>query len=198
MLVSEVIEYAKNSELKQLSSKDDNSVVMSYIRLGIIELYKRFNLSIKVEVVRTKPDIKVYDLRQGDVNTVLQIYDSEGKKLEFKRVSGDDLYNITQLTPTSFLFKTPKEEDILFLYKASPTLPTSVEDSLELPYDMLEALLNYVGHKGQASMNKQSNIQAPTVNYYNLFEKSCYELEQRGYSMDIFSIDTNIRDKGFV
>jgi hypothetical protein len=31
-----------------------------------------------------------------------------------------------------------------------------------------------------------------------MFEKSCYELEQRGYSMDLLDIETDIRDKGFV
>jgi hypothetical protein len=63
---------------------------------------------------------------------------------------------------------------------------------------MLEALLYYIGHKGQSSINKQSNMQVPTVNFYSMFEKSCYELEQRGYSMDLLDIETDIRDKGFV
>jgi hypothetical protein len=198
MKVAEIINHAKYGELKQLSLKTDTDALLSYINLGLIELYKRFNLSIKVEIIQTVPEVKVYNLRNKDIGSVLIIYNSKGEKLRYKRISSDTDYEIAQLTPTSFLFKAPIEEEILFLYKANPPTVTSSEDEIELPYDMLEALLYYIGHKGQSSINKQSNMQVPTVNFYSMFEKSCYELEQRGYSMDLLDIETDIRDKGFV
>jgi len=198
MKASEVIQYAKNGELKQLHIKSDDSVVISYINLGIIELYKRFNLSIKVEVLKTLPDIKVYTLRNTDINMVLTIYDSTGKKLEYKRLPADDLYDITQLNLTTFLFKNPKDEEVLFLYKASPPVIEAVSDNIEIPYDMLEALLNYIGYKGQTYMNKQNNVQVPSINFFDMFEKSCYELTQLGYKMDFSDMEKDIRTKGFV
>lgn len=195
---SDVIDYAKYGELKQLAIKTDTPSIYSFINLGVIELYKRFNISLKIETIKTHPGVKVYELRNTDINQVLVIYNSEGKPLTYKRVSGEELYDITQLSPTSFLFKNPKEEEIFFLYKASPKKITDPEDVIEIPTDMLEALLNYIGYKGQATMNKQNNIQTPLVNFYDMFEKSCFELEQRGYGLEMFDMDRNIQDKGFI
>ena len=130
MKVAEIINHAKYGELKQLSLKTDTDALLSYINLGLIELYKRFNLAIKVEIIQTVPEVKVYNLRNKDIGSVLIIYNSKGEKLRYKRISSDTDYEITQLTPTSFLFKAPIDEEVLFLYKANPPTVTCSEDEI--------------------------------------------------------------------
>jgi len=194
----DVIEHAKYGELKQLAIKSYDQSIYSFLNLGLIELYKRFNISLKVEVKNTHPDVKVYDLRNSDINQVLAIYNSEGNPLTYKRVTGEQLYDITQLSHVSFLFRNPVEDEIFFLYKASPKRIKEEEDLVEIPDDMLEALLNYIGYRGQVTMNKQNNLQTPMINFYKMFEKSCFELEQRGYGLEMFDLEKNIHDQGFV
>ena len=111
MTVQDVITYVKYSELSQLAIKDDSVAVMSFINLGMIELYKRFNLGIKVEIVRTNPLVSVYNLRNVDINKVITVYDAEGKTLVSPTSSLDDTYDYTQIGTTTFLLKTPKEEE---------------------------------------------------------------------------------------
>lgn len=198
MIVRDIIEHAQQGELKQLSLKNSTDTVISYINLGLVELYKRFNLSVKTEVIYTYPEIKIYNLQNKDINQILIIYNSKGEKLSSKHLSEyTENYDVTQLSYNSFLFREPKEEEIMFLYKASPEFVSSEEDEVKIPVDMLSALLNYIGYKGQMTMNKQNNLQAPLVNFYNLFEKECKDLEQRGYSVDLFSIESSIQKWGF-
>lgn len=198
MKASVIAKHAQMGELKQLSLNKDEESLLSFINLGMIALYKRFNLSVKTEIVQTDPSINVYDLRNEDISQVLVIYNSTGEQLTYKRVLGDTLYDITQLTPTSFLFKQPKSEQLIFLYKANPPLIESLEDDVPLLYDMLEALLNYIGYKGQTTTNRSTNSQVPTIDFYKMYEKSCFDLEQQGFAIDLFSTDNSVYDKGFI
>lgn len=198
MKVRDIIEYAQYGELKQLSLKDDVSALLSFINLGLVELYKRFNLSIKTEIIQTVPEIKVYNLRNTDISNILIVYNSKGEKLSFKQVTDEDEeYDITQLSYNSFLFREPNNEEIMFLYKASPEFVNNEEDEIKIPKDMFNALLNYIAYKGQMTMNKQNNLQSPMVNFYNIFDKECQDLEQRGYSIDLFSTESAVQKWGF-
>lgn len=198
MKVRDIIEYAQYGELKQLSLKDDVSALLSFINLGLVELYKRFNLSIKTEIIQTVPEIKVYNLRNTDISNILIVYNSKGEKLSFKQVTDEDEeYDITQLSYNSFLFREPNNEEIMFLYKASPEFVNNEEDEIKIPKDMFNALLNYIAYKGQMTMNKQNNLQSPMVNFYNIFDKECQDLEQRGYNVDLFSTESAVQKWGF-
>ena len=80
MTVQFVIDQARSGELRSLSDKDKtDSVVIHYINLGLIELYKRFNLRTSVEVIRTTPNTPFYTLRSTDINQVVNVYDSFNK-----------------------------------------------------------------------------------------------------------------------
>jgi len=199
MLASEIIQYAKHGELRQLSVKDDDQAIISYINLGIIALYKKFKLSIKTEIIKTVPDVKVYQLRSNDISQVLTVYNSKGEQLVDKKIISDNDYDITQINYNTFLLTKPKDEELMFLYKAVPKLVNEVTDEIDIPYDMLEALLNYIAYKAYSTigLNNVESISNSTA-YLNKFEKSCYELTQLGYEIDLFHLSHSVQMKGFV
>ena len=197
MTVQFVIDQARSGELRSLSDKDKtDTVVIHYINLGLIELYKRFNLRTSVEVIRTTPNTPFYTLRSPDVNQVVNVYDSFNKELTTKRTTNDDRYDIAQINYNSFLLTSPKDEELLFVYKAAPELVTSVADELDIPYAMLEALLHYVGYRAHGSVNGELNTEQNT--HYVRFDKSCALLVTEGYETDALNIHDGVTSKGYV
>lgn len=199
MNVGEIINFARYGELRQLAVKDDNNALLTYVNQALIELYKRFNLSIKIEVVRTLPVTKVYMLRSKDINQVLDVFDADNKKLRTKKTTADMDYDYTQINYNTYLFRDPKEEDVMFFYKAAPSLVSALGDDISIPYDMLEAMLNYIAYKAHSTLRTVSTDERfQDVSYYKKFEASCKELELRGYVVDLFGVMPDIRERGFI
>jgi len=197
MTVSFIINQARTGELRSLSEIDKtDEVVVSYINLGLIELYKRFNVLTKVEVIKTSPVTPVYTLRAMDVNQVVSVYDSDNKELINKRNLEDTDYDIVQINYNTFMLTTPLDEELLFVYKAAPIIVTGTNDEVELPYAMLEALLHYIGYRAHGSVN--GNVDKENNTHYMRFEKSCALLVSEGYEIDTLNISSSVQAKGFV
>ena len=196
MLASDIFNMAKYSELKQLAIKDDVNAVLSFMNLGLIELYKRFRLSIKVEIVRTSPMVPMYYLRNTDIEQVVEVYDSNGKSLKEAVHTTDEDYDIKKLSPTVYLFKAPVDEEIAFVYTASPERIASLDDDLQIPTNMVEPLLHYIGYKGHAALD--GNIDGENNTHYMRFEKSCLALIELGFGPVVELPYRDITTKGFI
>ena len=195
MIISDVVNLAKSSFLYNLPvAKNDNTILM-FTYLGLIELYKRFNLSIKVETIETNTLTSIYDLRSSDVNVVFEVYNSKGRKLQKALLAGDDSYDYKQLNYRSFLLTKPQDEVLYFVYKASPAMIT-MDSPLDLPMDMLNVLLDYIAYKGHSTINKDGTNESSI--YYSRFDKGCIELENRGYVVDLSTAVLPIQFKGFI
>lgn len=196
MEVSFIMEQARSGELRSLSAVDKtDSVVLSYINLGLIELYKRFNVLTKVEVITTSPVTPIYTLRSTDINQVLSVYDQYNKELIAKQALDDEDYDITQINFNTFMLTEPMDEELLFVYKAAPAKVTSVNDVTELPPAMLEALLHYIGYRAHGSVN--GNVDKENNTHYMRFEKSCTLLKDEGYLIDTSNITKSVQAKGY-
>lgn len=197
MDVSFIINQARSGELRSLSEIDkSDDVVISYINLGLIELYKRFNILTKVEVIKTSAVVPIYTLRASDINQVISVYDKDGRELISKRNLEDEEYDIIQINFNTFMLTKPSDEELLFVYKAAPPIVTTVTDEIELPYAMLEALLHYIGYRAHGSVN--GNVDKENNTHYMRFEKSCGLLVTEGYEIDSHNISSSVQAKGFV
>ena len=196
MLVSDIINIAKYGELQQLAVKDDNTAIITYINMGVLELYKRFNIGTKVEIVRTNPLISVYNLVNADIMKVINVYDADGKELVQPSVVDIEDYDLKQIGQSTYLFKEPKNEDIAFVYTSAPEWLTSTTDNVEIPMSMLEALLHYIGYRGHGSIDGLINTENNT--HYMRFDKSCRQLTDTGYGEVIDMSKSNTQSKGFV
>lgn len=196
MKISTIINLAKYGELNQLNIKNDTNGILAFIYLGLIELYKRFNIGIKTETFTSTTTVSVYNLRNNDVNQILAIYDSDKKELVNKLVQCDTEYDYTQLNFNTILLTNPKDELLTVVYKASPPEIDETTETIELPDDMLEALLHYIGFKAHSSINGNKNSE--NDNHYIKFERSCNLLDTMGYTVDIYSARPSIQSKGLV
>lgn len=196
MKISTIINLAKYGELNQLNIKNDTNGILAFIYLGLIELYKRFNIGIKTETFTSTTTVSVYNLRNNDVNQILAIYDSNKKELVSKLIQGDTEYDYIQLNFNTILLTNPKDELLTVVYKASPPEIDETTETIELPDDMLEALLHYIGFKAHSSINGSKNSE--NDNHYLKFERSCNLLDTMGYTIDIYSARPSIQSKGLV
>lgn len=198
MLVSDIIVDARAGELSQISVSDEE--ILSYINLANIELHKRFNLRILVEALTIRESVNVYTLRSKNINKILSVYNKDGKEVRLRNVDSpftDSCYDIEQISYNTFLVPNPPKEDIFtFMYRAAPEKVKSVEDEVDIPYAMLEAMLNYIGYRAHTSIN--GDIRAENNTHYMRFEKSCKQLEDMGYGFNIVPYATNVAEKGFV
>lgn len=196
MTVQEVVNMAVAGELKNLAVKNNTEAIISFINLGVIELYKRCNISTKVEVVRTSPVASVYTLRNKDVNQILSVYDTNNKELRSRLVLDDNEYDIAIVNYRTFILTKPLEEELLVVYSAAPPIITSLEDEIDIPYAMLEALLHYVGYRAHGSVD--GSINAENTTHYTRFEKSCAMLVDYGYVTPPLTVSYSVEQKGFV
>ena len=77
MTIQEVIYDVAQGELKQLAVKDDTTAVISYINLGLIELYKRFTLKTEEIVIPLFSDTTIYTM-PDDYQSILEALDENG------------------------------------------------------------------------------------------------------------------------
>jgi len=208
MQVSEIVKHIKYGDLsnlgvsKNLDSTDPAKVakaeeqIISYINLGLIELYKRFNISIQAEIVQTDPLVSTYTLRNKNIAKILNVYDASGYELKFQELAYQENYDIKEIGYLTYLFKNPKEEEVAFVYKGMPETVTSVTEDTQLPKVMLEALVNYIGQRAYASVG--GTKQEDQTLYFNKFNESCKVLENHGYFKGDDLLAKSILDKGFV
>lgn len=196
MLVQDLISIAKNGEISDLNLKNGDNSLMYFIYLGLVELYDIFNVAIKVETIETFDSVPIYTLRNEDINQVITVYDSKNVELKLQGVIGCNDYDVTKINFNTFLFKAPKNENVVFVYKASPALITSVTQNVELPAAMINALMDFIAYKSYSTMSGAVNSDAD--NYRAKFERSCSKLENKGYVNDLYTVVKNVKDKGFV
>jgi len=196
VIASDVIALAVNGELKNLSIDENSPAVLGYINLGLIELYKRFTIKTGVEVVKLTPRMSVYTLANTDVSHIVSIYDMNNKMLREPLYSTDEEYSYTILSYNTILFNKPIDENVMVVYKASPAWISNVEDELELPSDMIEPLLHYIGYRAHGALN--GDIKAENNTHYMRFDKSCRELQNLGYNFGPKAVGLSTQDKGFI
>ena len=62
MTVRQVIELARVSELNGLSTANKDDVVLGFLNMGVLELYKRFTLKVEEYVVTLEDNVSIYKM----------------------------------------------------------------------------------------------------------------------------------------
>jgi len=208
MTVQQVINLAANGELKQLAvAKDVTSnieTILGYINLGMIELYKRIPLKVNEYLITVVPGQSIYDM-PADYMWIVAAYGEVGKDTT-KAVNilpinnEDDVRSVNTISWNKVQIPdTEVNGYVSIIYQPSPTIITEsdLENEIDLPVQLVEALLHYIGYRGHAAVNGE--IQAENSTHYTRFEKSIALAEQRGmFSSDNTDMDNRITSKGFI
>ena len=196
MYVKDVMDMAKISSLNNLAVGKNDDALIKFIYLGVSELYRRFNLSIKSETILINENLSLYELRNPDVSLLLSIYDKSGRELQQTDILNSNDYDYKLLNFRSFLLKKPFNGVLFAVYKASPTVFKDSDDIIDLPDTMIDALLTYVAYVGHSTINRDNVNEASAYN--QRFDAACRELEMQGYKIPLHTETLALHAKGFV
>lgn len=204
MTIRQVIDLAKTSELANLSIGNKDEIVLGYINLGMIELYKRFNLRVEEWVVTLEDNVDIYTT-PSDFMWAIAAY---GEVTDNQTDSVNELPINEEDNPLSI--NTVKWNKIQVplsvtgayvsvIYAASPVYytMTDLEKEIDLPIQMIDAMLAYIGYKANSTID--SGIQTEDSVWYAKFESSCARLEEKSMhnSNDMF-MNKRLDTRGFV
>ena len=204
MTIAHVIAQARSGELSNLSETGFNDdKIMLYINLGLIELYKRFNLSTGEALLTMATGKTIYKLDGTDASVNLEgpymylisAYDELGNNLDLNNEDNP----LSILTPGFDEVQVPYPapgEVLSLMYGQEPPVITQTTDILPIPITLLEALLHYVGYRGHGAVN--GNVQAENNTHYQRFEASINRAQTLGVINQDDSIIRYVNDKGFV
>ena len=195
MQMKNVVELAQITLQNLMISKKEDALI-KFINMGILELYRRFNLLIKSETIEVNENLALYELRNKDVSLFLRLYDRSGLELRQTDIYNSQDYDYKLINYRSFLLKKPFDGLLYAVYKASPKWLDSINDEIDLPEDMLDALLHYVTYKGHSTVNKDNINEASAA--LDRFDKACAELEHQGYHININTETLSLQSKGFI
>ena len=217
MTANEVIALARVGELSKLSIaiKDDNTVLFGFINLGLVELYKRFPLKNDEAIVTLRDGKTIYKLDGTDTDVsmgepfmyLIGAYedgtdnDFSASALSLPINEEDNIYSVNSISYNSIqipLVTTGAYISLIYVAKPTKVTALTLDEELDLPDQMIEALLHYIGYRAHGAMD--ANIQTESNTHYMRFEASCNKLKELGVGIapDDVSMNSRISMKGFV
>ena len=201
MLLQDILTLAK-TRLANLAVARNNEALVLFINLGISELYRRFNLSVKSETILMNSSLALYELKNPDVSLLVTVFDKYGRELAQTDVIDSEEWEYKIVNYRSFVVNKPFNGYLYALYKASPIMYRDVEDEVDLPDAMLDALLSYVAYMAHTTISTQSAAlgrgQLDCDTHYSRFINACNELEMQGFKIPLNTETRAIYIKGYV
>lgn len=215
MTAQQIIDLAKNGELKNAAVKEDTFAILGYINLGLLELYKRFLLDTK-EVIITlgktgtelDPYIKISDTiyqMPPDFLYLVAAYD-EVPKNSLSRVAPIQINNENNIMGINMIswnkVQIPffvADAHISLIYAVTPHYFTVEDLDIELPMPMqlVESLLAYIGYRAFSSISPNPQVDVSNQ-YYTKFEASCEVVKQFGiYTAEDMDMKNKFTARGF-
>ena len=216
MRLENIINTARNGELKSLSAKDKtNDVVIDYINTAVVALYNRFVLKTTVGKLTPITGKYFYSLNRlgADVNGGGIVIDYT--KREFNRVISitDNLGNLYTVNdssnsrgiemPSYDSIIVPAEVPYNFEYYnvVVATVPTEipldadVDYNVDVPRFLLEAMMHYIGYRAHGSVD--GNIDGENNTHLMRFVASCNAIEALGL-VPTDNASRSVTTKGFI
>ena len=206
MIVQEVIDTAKKSELGNVAVKNDTSAIVTFLNLGMMELYKRFPLSMKEEAITRIQGATLYAL-PSDFMYPVGAYnvpttsnpDNELAELGINESGSENSIYF----PNHKQVQVPSKiegDHVFLMYVCNPEKYTAdnLEVELDLPETLIEPLLHYIGYKGHAGV--KADAQSENNAHWLRFDRSCQKARDLGVAHTINSLEmtSRLNDRGFV
>ena len=204
MTVRQVIDLAKASELTGLPAASKDETVLGFINLGVLELYKRFTLSVEEWIIALE-DGQSYYTAPEDFMWIIAAYGEVGmdsvQEVNVLPVNEED--NPLSINTVGWnKVQVPLSVTgayVSIIYAAAPEVysVTDIDKTVNIPPQMIEALLAYIGWRANSTID--TGIQTEDTVWYNRFESSCSRLEVKGFINANDVVMTNrLNMRGFV
>ena len=204
MTVRQVIDLAKASELTGLPAASKDETVLGFINLGVLELYKRFTLSVEEWIIALE-DGQSYYTAPEDFMWIIAAYGEVGmdsvQEVNVLPVNEED--NPLSINTVGWnKVQVPLSVTgayVSIIYAATPEVysVTDMDKTVNIPPQMIEALLAYIGWRANSTID--TGIQTEDTVWYNRFESSCSRLDVKGFinANDLVMTD-RLNMRGFV
>ena len=204
MTLQEIVDAARYSELHGVAMKDNNAAIITFINLGMLELYKRFPLKIKEYVVAVSTS-NFFGKLPSDFMYALSAQDNSGQDGALQDIAINDPNSDVGISIPSYKeLQIPYIEDrirtiVSLVYVAKPPSYSisDLESELELPETLINCLLHYVGYK--AHLGVKGDGQAENNAHWLRFDRSCKEARELGvaFPVDSWEMGDRINNRGF-
>ena len=203
MTARQIIDLAKTSQLEQLAKKNDDGTVLGYLNLGLIELYKRFPLKVEEYLVELVDGQTIYTLPSDCMYLTAAYGEVEENSERFVAVlpinEEDDPLSINTISWNKVQIPVSVSGAyISLIYVANPAWIdlASIEAEVELPLQLVEAILCYIGYMATAALGAEE----PENNiHYQRFELSCKRAETFGVTTrNDVAMTERVNMRGFV
>lgn len=207
MKLQDIVNAARYSELSSIAIKDNDAAIVTFLNLGMLELYKRFPLKQKEYVVALQPNTYVYQL-PPDYMYILDAFDDSDILLEKPDATLVEL-KINDSSDDLGVFISGFQElqvptldgrslvSIIYVAKPFSYSPDDMDVEVDLPDTLINCLLHYIGYKGHLGI--RGDVQAETNAHWIRFDRACNEARAFGvaFPSDSWVMAERITDRGF-
>ena len=208
MLVSEVMDYAVKGGLTQLGISDvgpfdevpsakqqkNRDTIISYIKLAVLEIYKRFDIRTDKIVFNYNPYLMSYTI-PATGTSVLGVYLPDGTEVPLNEEDCDEFCAFTPNPFTVNLQNAPPEglASFVVVFGSFGNPITVMEDYIDLPLTYLTAILDYISYQGRDPTTPNGG---GTV-FYQRFLQACAEIKTNGLVTADGSSNNKLNYRGF-
>jgi hypothetical protein len=206
MKVQEVVDIARYSELASVAVKDNTAAIVSFLNLGMVELYTRFPIKTEEHLVELQENTTMYEM-PADFMYALSAYGEvpeDAPKTDTLRPvpinEEDDPYSI--FFPDWNTVQIPAVANgsyisIIYVAKPATITPDNLDVELELPDTLIDALVSYIGYR--AHMGIRGDGQSDNNAHWQRFDRNCKKARELGvaFPVDSLRMSERITDRGF-
>lgn len=208
MIVQDIINLARHSELGNTAlgkdTADNVPILVSFINMGMIELYKRFALKTEEIIVALNEGQTIYTL-PTDFMYAMSAY----KEVDEYSVDRDEQVPINdEDEPDSIFFPNHTQVQIpsvingafisiIYVAKPASVASDALQNELDLPDVLVECLLHYMGYR--AHLGIRGDGQSENNAHFARFERSVLKAKELGVtpSTDSYRMIDRLSDRGF-
>lgn len=204
MIVQDIINAARYSELGNTAIKDNTDAILTFMNLGLLELHKRFPLRVEQTVLTLSNTTTTFNLPSTFMYPLAAYGEDKDGNIDMEHV----LPINDESNPESIFFSTFKQVQVpdtldgssaVIVFAAKPDRYTAddLNIELDLPETLIEPLLHYIGYKAQLGI--RGDAQAENNAHWLRFDRSCKQAQDLGvaYPMDSWKMATRIYNRGF-
>ena len=204
MIVQDIINAARYSELGNTAIKDNTDAILTFMNLGLLELHKRFPLRVEQIVLTLSNTTTTFNLPSTFMYPLAAYGEDKDGNIDMEHV----LPINDESNPESIFFSTFKQVQVpdtldgssaVIVFAAKPDRYTAddLNIELDLPETLIEPLLHYIGYKAQLGI--RGDAQAENNAHWLRFDRSCKQAQDLGvaYPMDSWKMATRIYNRGF-
>lgn len=226
MELQRIIDTLKYGELANVYTEDKQDQLVTFINLGLTQLYSKFPISEKQVTIQQYPQISLYKLQRdfarsnrgshvihkyildtpddpfmGDVLFITAVYDETGHPIPLNDEHNHHSYFLASFD-TLQIPNANENMTTFIVYRAQPKYLKldnyKLTDDIHIPECLLEALTSYVGFKSLQSIGGPENIQLAQAMYQRFTEICTNVITDNLLGNNVSPTNLKLRMRGYV